>query len=264
MKIYKKSENVFLILSIIIIILVLVCFYKKLNLAANFLLGLLASTLIVTLQSKINYKIETSKSMIPFIKKINEIIIHLSCKKDFLTNYYINGYNEEVKNLNNDISDLLYNLNVLNDLSSLKKGVKKNVSLLYEEVMRLVDGTSLIFEYYKDAKIVEKRYLYIELVKTLSNFDFELMHKYCVDLAYKIDFEEYISKSSFESTKNYLKEKVRKNPKTLFINKILDKNRVEYDTFKDQFELDEKYNIVFEKANKTKIKSVKDYKKSEK
>ena len=57
---------------------------------------------------------------------------------------------------------------------------------------------------------------------------------------------------------------MRKNPKTLFINKILDKNRVEYDTFKDQFELDEKYNIVFEKANKTKIKSVKDYKKSEK
>lgn len=261
MKIYRKSEKIFLILSIIIIILVFICFYLRLNLFANFLLGLLASTSIVTLQSKINYKIEMSKNMIPYIKKINEIILHLSYKKDSLVNYYIFGYNEEVRDLNNNINDLLYNVNVLKDMTSLKKQVKKDIDLLYDKVMEVVDKTCLIFKYYEEVNTIERRYLYIELVKTLADFDFELMRDYSFNLACRIDFEEYISKSSFECTEKILKNKIYKNPKSLFMNTIIAKNKLEYDTFKDKFELDEKYNILVDKVDMVGIKRTKANKK---
>lgn len=245
MKIYRKSAKIFFVLTIIFLIIALLCFYKEFNSIANFLLGLVASTSVIVLQSEISYKIEISKNIMPHIKKIDEIINHLSHRYS-LSRFVFYNYYEEIIDVRNNIDDLFYNLNILKDMDSIKKKIKIDINLLYDDVLKLVDETYLIFKYFDEVDNVKKGYLYIELVKTLSSFDFKSLREYCFSLARKIDFNEYISRSSFEDSKVFLQKKVIENPKELYINRIISKNKIEYETYEKEFERQENFKKYLE------------------
>lgn len=249
-KIYKKSINIFLTLSILLIIVAIICFCQKWNTIGNFVLGLFASTLVVTIQSSINYKIELSKEIIPYVKEIRKSAINLASTSHSPFNRFILFYKDIVYETKNECENLINNISILNDMDTLKANIKEEVSKLYKEIIDFYDKVYLILLYFEDSDEKQKRYLYIELMKQISECNYEKIHDYCFNIAVKTDYDAFINVSSFKENEEHFRELKFKIPKELFINKIIDKNSVEYMTYKVDFERNEKLNKSLKEEQK--------------
>ncbi len=206
------------------------------------MLGLFASSFIVYIQSFINYKIELSRTLIPFLKEIEnalfeiEFITDMSLENnimDFPDNYY--EIKENFKKLNTAIF-------TINDMKSLDKKSRNYFSMINEEIINLEKKVYLIFEYFEDATKEEKRYFFMHLYKILKEFNFEHIRYINCKIADRVDYKEYLSNSAAEKSNRLFKEIERKESKKVYIEFIKKQNKIEYHALKSNFDLFEKNN----------------------
>lgn len=240
MKIYKKSKDTFLFLSILTLQIAIGCFIYNNYLFGNFLLGLFASSLIVYIQSFINYKIELSRILIPFLKEMDNALFEIKfiideslddIIMDFPDNYY------EIKDNFERLNSAIFKAS---DIKSLNKKNKELLKIIKTEIVNLEKETYLIFKYFDDSTKEEKRYLFIHLYNILKDFNFIYIKKIIFKLADKIDFEEYLSPSSEEKSNSLFEEIERKESKKIYIESIKNQYKVEYKALKSDFDLFDK------------------------
>ena len=135
MKIYKTSKKVFLFLSLLNLLIASTLLYFKLNTFGIFMLGLFASTIIIYIQSYINYKIEISKAIIPYLKEINDLIFEI----DFLGKRSLEDaifqYEKKCANYKSCYYNLLGKISILNDYDFLDKDDKNCISNIYNSIV---------------------------------------------------------------------------------------------------------------------------------
>lgn len=237
MKIYKKSKEIFLIISILTLIIAVSCLHYKYFSFGNFMLGLFASSFIVYIQSFINYKIELSRILIPFLKEINKSLFEISfitneSLEDTIMNFPSNYY--EIKENFEKLNSAIF---TINDMKSLDKKSRNYFSIINTEIINLEKKVCLIFKYFEDSTKEEKRYLFIHLYKTLKEFNFEHIRYINFKLADRVDYKEYLSRSTAEKSNRIFDEIERNESKKVYIKFIKEQNKIEYHALKSDFDL---------------------------
>lgn len=242
MKIYKKSKDTFFVLSILTLLTAMGCFHYNKYLFGNFLLGLFASSFIVYIQSFINYKIELSRTLIPFLKDIDNALFEIKNIIDDSLEYAILYFPDNYYKIKDYIEKL--NLAIFNacDIKSLSRKNKENLNLVKNKIIELGKETCLIFKYFDDSPKEDRRYLFINLYNILNNFDFGYIEQVIFNIADKVDFKAYLSRSTVEQSNHLFDEIAMKKSKKVYIEFIKNKYKIEYKALKSNFDLIDKKN----------------------
>ncbi len=253
MKIYKKSKEIFLIISILTLLLAFGCLYYKLSALGNFMLGLFASAVIVYIQSYINYKIELSRILIPILKEIDSAIFELQYFYSDSLESKIHFYPSDFYELKDNFEKLGTAICTLSDTNYLDKKMQKLVQNLSEETKRLTKEIFLIFKYYDRVDKTEKKCLFIELYNKLKKFNFITFEKNLNQLADRVNFKEYLTRSSFEKYKNFTNDIEMEESKSIYMAYIKEHTLIEYKALEKKFDLADDINKDINKKNKNNI-----------
>ena len=263
MKIYKKSASIFLLISILIVILAFVSYSVHLEIIGSLLLGISASAIIITIQCRINYKIELAKTLIPYLKEMKDSALMLSMVKDLSIELYIHKFPEKFFEIKENIDTLKRNKNIISDFDSLKRRTSKKVKAISKTIMSLEESVHLIFKYYPDTTEKQKQYLFIELINIVSNFDFDKLGDQIFELACSLDVNEFINTSISEKDSRRLKDLEYKTSKKVFLKQIEENNKTEYEALKQDFDIYSKTKMFFDTINGSKNKKSNTKKKQE-
>ena len=207
------------------------------------MLGLFASIIIIYIQNTINYKIQLSKEIIPYLKQINDDLFEIKYKTEEALGYMIMDYPRNYY----ELKKLLYSINknacTLNDMEYIDKKSKYYVKDIYERITELCKEVSPIFEYYDKCNKEEKRYLFLQLSKILKSFNYKYINQQTFYLANRIDFEQYISRKGMEKNKKEFIKANSKMTKAEYLSEIKEENKVKYKALKRDFELYDKNRI---------------------
>ncbi len=237
MKLYMKMRNRFFVISILLLLLSLLFLLRFKNATFGyFLLGLFASTVIITIQSNMSAQVEESKLLIDILKDMRDICTQMNLFCSISIDFYSADFEKEFYECKKEL-EKLFQLNIkLCSVDDLNFKTKKEIEKIKQEVLNLQMDLYFVFNNFKNASTKMKILYFIELYRILKEFNFEELRSIIIDLGYRLD-----SKSFFENGFQKTVERKTKNLKITtsldIYNKTLEKNNaIEYKVLKDKFE----------------------------
>lgn len=248
MKLYIKTRNKFLILSIIILLVAFITiFIFKNAVLGNFLLGVFASTIIIAVQSSIAYKVEESKILIEKLKKMRDICFSFESFGTFSIEYYKLNFEEKYQEYKSKL-ELLFLLNKeLGHISDLTYNTKKNIKDINDSILELELNLHIIFKNFNEQTFKYKVLYFMEFYNILKDFDFKVINNNISNLGWKIDSNEFYKSDYEEKIKSEKNNIEYKTSIQVYNKKIEENNSIEYKALKDEFKKYERINKELKK-----------------
>lgn len=237
MKLYLKTRNNFFKISILILIIAIVVIFKFDNeVLGNFLLGIFASTLIITIQYDLSSKVEESKLLICKLKRISDMCFDFRDFNTFSVDFFALDFEEKFCKYRDKINEI-FNLNdELGNIKDLNKKTKNNLKIINMKIFKLEKDLYFILKNFENQNNKMKIVYFMEFYAILKDFNFDELKSMVIELACKIDFEEYRA-HDYDTEKNRKLKYLEYETSIHVYNKQLEiKHSIEYKALKKKFE----------------------------
>lgn len=239
MKLYIKTRNKFLIISLIIFIIsVITIFILKNSVLGNFLLGVLASTLIIAIEANTSSKVRESELLIDKLKTMMICCLKFYDYKTFSIESFTLGFERKYKETKENL-DMLFKLN--NELICIGDLTRKTKEKLIE-ITSIISGLEMslyiIFKNYDNQNDKFKTLYFIEFYKIINKFDFEMLSEKIADLGWDIDSKEFSTSDAKKEIENRIRKLEYATSIDVFNKKVEENNITEYKALKDKFDKD--------------------------
>lgn len=237
MRFYIEKRNKFLKISILLLIISLVLILKfNLETLGYFLLGIFASTMIITMECNMSAKVEEGKLLIDKLKKLRDICYEFHEFDTFSVDYFALHFEDKYKEFKNKL-EYIFDLNdSLGNISYLNKKTKKDLDVIVEKVLNLEKDVYFIFENFEKQNNKMKIIYFMEFYKIIKKFDFKELKKMISGLGWKVDSREFY-RDDFKENKEYIIKKMEYDTSIEIYNKKLElNNSIEYEALKNEFE----------------------------
>lgn len=237
MKLYMKMRNRFFIISVLLLVLSLFCFLKLKNETFGcFLLGLFASTVIITIQSNMSAQVEECKLLIDKLKDMRDICIKLDFFCSWSIDFYLMNFTKEFYECKKDL-EMLFKLNIeLCSVENLKSKTKSEIDKIKQEVLELQLNLYFVLNNFENVSTKIKELYFIELYKILKEFDFKNLSTLINNLGYRLDSKDFFE-NDFQKIVERKIQNLKAETSLSIYNKSLEKNNaIEYKALKDRFE----------------------------
>lgn len=237
MKLYLKARNKFFKLSVLLLIIALVLILKfNLLTFGNFLLGLFASTIIITIQYNLSSKVEESKLLINALKEARNLCFKFEEFNTFSVDYFAIDFEDRFKEFKNRL-EYLFKLNQdLGNNTDLSKKTKKELKKINEKISKLELDLYFIFKNFNHQTTKLKIIYFMEFYKILKDFNFEELQNMISDLGWKIDSQEFYKSDFNKERKQKIKELEYITSIQVYNKKLEENNSIEYKSLKGKFE----------------------------
>lgn len=237
MKLYIKTRNKFLRISILILIIALIVIFKFNNgTLGNFLLGIFASTFIITIQYDLSSKVEESKLLIDKLKKISDICFDFNEFNTFSVDHFAVNFEKKLHIFKNKI-EYIFNLNdQLGNIKDLNIKTKKDLNTIIQKIGDLETNLYFIFKDFDQQNKKMKIIYFMEFYHIIKEFNFEALDKMVTNLGCKIDSEEYFKRNYKEKKTTKFQYLKYKTSIQIYNTQLEEKHAIEYKALKNQFE----------------------------
>lgn len=237
MKVYLKTKNIFFRLSLMILTVALVLIFKfKLVTFGNFLLGVFASTIIITIQYYLTAKVEESKLLINILKDARDLCFEFGEFDTFSIDYFAVDFESNFKVFKNKIECLFKINRELGSNANLSIKTKKKIREINERISKLELDLHFIFKNFDNQTNKMKIIYFMEFYKILKDFDFEELKDAISDLGWKVDSQEFYRSDFEEERLQKIKDLEYKTSLQVYNKKLEENNLLEYKALKSKFE----------------------------
>lgn len=238
MKLYMKTRNKFFKISIfILLIAVALIFIFHLNTLGYFLLGIFASTLIITLQYDIAADVEESEILTDKLKEISSSLHSVKFMSEQSLEGYAKyyGYEESFKEYRTDLEKIFTLRNEIASLKYLETDTKKAVDFIIDSINELESKLYIILEKFDESNEKVKIIYFIETYKIINESNIPFLVDKIFDLGYEIGYDEFYQNNFIHERQRNLEDLKRATSISVYNKKIEEKNSIEYSTLKDDF-----------------------------
>ena len=255
MKVYIKMRNTFLKISVIIFILSIISIVLLKNeIIGNLLLGIMASTIIISIQSHLSSQVEESKVLIDKLKVIRDSCVTMNALTSSSIDLYILDYEKRFIEYKNELNRLFQKKNELANIGDIRKKLKKELNPIIDKISDLELDLYFILSRFEIQSDKMKVLYYIEFFKIVKQFNFSEIGLEISRIGWKLDPVDFYKKE-FSEKMNHEKEKLEHNTSIEIYDKTLEeKNKIDYEALKEKFER-ERYMTQMLYANDDKKKS---------
>lgn len=237
MKLYIRARNKFLKISIVVLLLALMMiFVFHMDVFGNFLLGIFASTLIITMQYDLSSKVEESKLIIDKLKKIIDFEIDFDEIYTFSLEYFTCNFEEKFAKYRKKL-EVIFNLNnELGNISDLNISTKKDLNIIINKIDNLETDLYIIFKNFDSANKQMKIIYFIEFYNIIKRFNFNELFNYISHLGWKIDEKKFYQEDYKEKKQVKFKDTEYSTSISIYNTKLEKQNSIEYESLKKEFE----------------------------
>ena len=238
MKLYIKTRNIFLTISIILLVISFYfIFFTGNETFGFFLLGTFASTLIIAVQSAVSVKVEESKQLIDKLKKILDYSISFAYFEHLSLDSLAMDFEETFEECKEKL-ELLFKANSeIANISDLKSKTKKKIDIINEKITKLQLDVHIIITNFELSNLKTKELYFIELYNILKDFDFKNLEMQIIEFGFDLDSQEFSKSDYKEIIDRKIKEYEMSVSISIYNQKLETKNRDEYKALKNDFNL---------------------------
>lgn len=169
MKLYKDTHDIFVFALIILVIFYVISFFVC-PIMRDLIIGLIGSSIVIIIQSKIGYKNETNRIIYPFLKEIYDESFNF-CSYSLYCDY--ETQDEYLNSVRNGFKKIKKNIIFLSKIDTLNKEQMSKITGLKNIIYKLEEQLYYIFETYDNANVDQKICLYLELHEIMCNYNEE-------------------------------------------------------------------------------------------
>lgn len=238
MKLYLKTRNKFLVLSIIFLICsALTIFVIKNESLGYFLLGTCISTIIITIQSSMAAKVEESRLLIEKLRKMYDLCFGFDKFYSFSVEIFDVDFEEEFYIYKNKLAEL-FNINhEVASISNLKETTKQKLDEITNKITDLQLDLHFIFKKFDELSGKYRIIYFMEFYKIIHNFNIEELQNQICELGWAIDSNEFFNDDYNKKLKRRIKNLEYSTSIEIYNKKIEKNNEIEYKSLKHNFEI---------------------------
>ena len=237
MRFYIEKRNTFFKISILILIVSLILILKfNLETFGYFLLGIFASTTIISIECNMSAKVEEGKLLIDKLKKIREKCYDFDKFDVFSVDFFALDFEEDYNVFKKKL-EYIFDLNdSLGNICYLNKKTQKSLDKIVTKILNLETNLHFIFENFDKQNNKMKIIYFMEFYKILKNFDFRELQKMVIDLGWYLDSKEFY-RDDFKKNKETIIQNMKYDTSIEIYNKKIElNNSIEYKALKNKFE----------------------------
>lgn len=252
MKLYKKPRNVFFVLSILII--GCCCLLKDRDLT-NILIGVSASTVIITIQSHIAMRVEESKLLIKKLRKMYDDCLKIYFDFDHSSiEYFLFDFDDNYYEYKKTLEEIFGINSELSNITGLSIKTKNKLKEITDKFSTLQLDLHYIFDRYDEQTLKMKVIYFMEFFRIIKDFNFRNMSKIISRVGNYVDSNEFYKHEYDEYLEREVKKYEMENSIKVFNQKLLEKHSTEYKAVGRDFEdnLNQKKSFILNnKKNRT-------------
>lgn len=237
MKFYIKKRNVFFRISILILIISLILILKfNLETLGYFLLGIFASTMIISIECDMSAKVEEGKLLVDKLKKIRDSCYDFDDFNTFSVDFFALDFEEKYKEFKNKL-EYIFDLNDnLGSINYLNKKTQESLDKIVVKILKLETDLHFIFENFEKQNNKMKIIYFMEFYKILKKFNFDELLNMVSKLGWKIDPKEFYRDDFKEKKENIIQDMEYDTSIQVYNKKLELNNTIEYKALGSKFE----------------------------
>lgn len=237
MKFYIKKRDTFFKISILILIVSLILLLKfNLQPLGYFLLGIFASTIIISIECDMSARVEEGKLLIDKLKKIRDKCYDFYDFNTFSVDFFALDFEKKYKEFKNKL-EYIFDLNDdLGNISYLNKKTHESLNKIVIKILNLEKDLHFIFENFEKQNNKMRIIYFMEFYKILKKFDFNELSNMVSILGWKLDSREFYRDDFKEKKETIIQNMEYDTSIQVYNKKIESDNAIEYKALRSEFE----------------------------